>query len=98
MLSDGTKYTSDALIVATGGRSRTIGVPGEEQLKGILNNYNDKTYLTDFLDKHPNAPLANGIPSGLCPYYLGYMTKKELTVQAENGKRFFQTIILYFWK
>ena len=34
MLSDGTKYTSDALIVATGGRSRTIGVPGEEQLKG----------------------------------------------------------------
>lgn len=36
-----------------------------------------KTYLTDFLDKHPNAPLTNGIPSGLCPYYLGYMTKKE---------------------
>ena len=34
ILSDGTKYTSDALIVATGGRSRTIGVPGEEQLKG----------------------------------------------------------------
>ena len=34
MLSDGTKYTSDALIVTTGGRSRTIGVPGEEQLKG----------------------------------------------------------------
>ncbi len=32
MLSDGTKYTSDALIVTTGGRSRTIGVPGEEQL------------------------------------------------------------------
>ena len=37
-----------------------------------------KTYLTDFLDKHPNAPLTNGIPSGLCPYYLGYMTKKNL--------------------
>lgn len=36
-----------------------------------------KTYLTDFFDKHPNAPLTNGIPSGLCPYYLGYMTKKE---------------------
>ena len=34
ILSDGTKYTSDALIVTTGGRSRTIGVPGEEQLKG----------------------------------------------------------------
>ena len=34
MLSDGTKYTSDALLVTTGGRSRTIGVPGEEQLKG----------------------------------------------------------------
>lgn len=34
MLSDGTKYTSDALIVTTGGRSRTVGVPGEEQLKG----------------------------------------------------------------
>ncbi len=33
-LSDGTNFTSDALIITTGGRSRTIGVPGEEQLKG----------------------------------------------------------------
>ncbi|MDD4057508.1 MAG: thioredoxin-disulfide reductase [Bacteroidales bacterium] len=34
ILSDGTKYTSDAIIITTGGRSRTIGVPGEEKLKG----------------------------------------------------------------
>jgi thioredoxin reductase (NADPH) len=27
-------FTSDALIIATGGRSRTIGVPGEERFKG----------------------------------------------------------------
>lgn len=34
MLSDGSKYTADALIITPGGRSRTIGVPGEEELKG----------------------------------------------------------------
>ena len=34
ILSDGTKYTSDAIIITTGGRSRIIGVPGEEKLKG----------------------------------------------------------------
>ncbi|KAF0151773.1 MAG: thioredoxin reductase (NADPH) [Ignavibacteria bacterium] len=27
-------YTSNAVIIATGGKSRTIGVPGEEELKG----------------------------------------------------------------
>jgi len=27
-------YTSSAVIIATGGKSRTIGVPGEEELKG----------------------------------------------------------------
>lgn len=31
---DGTMYTSDSVIIATGGRSRTLGVPGEERLKG----------------------------------------------------------------
>lgn len=34
VLSDGTQFTSDAIIITTGGRSRTIGVPGEEKLKG----------------------------------------------------------------
>lgn len=34
LLSDGTQFTSDAIIITTGGRSRTIGVPGEEKLKG----------------------------------------------------------------
>jgi hypothetical protein len=43
-----------------------------------------KTYLTDFLDKHPNAPFDNGIPSGLCPYYLGYMTEKEFNECSTN--------------
>ncbi len=33
-LSDGTKFTSDAVIIATGGRSRVLGVPGEDALKG----------------------------------------------------------------
>lgn len=33
-LADGSVYTSDAVIIATGGRSRTLGVPGEERLKG----------------------------------------------------------------
>lgn len=33
-LSDGTDYTSFLVILAPGGRSRTLGVPGEEILKG----------------------------------------------------------------
>ncbi len=33
-LEDGSIYTSDAVIIATGGRSRTLGVPGEDRLKG----------------------------------------------------------------
>ena len=32
--TDGRKYTSDALILSPGGRSRTLGVPGEDELKG----------------------------------------------------------------
>lgn len=33
-LSDGGSYTSDSVIIATGGRSRTLGVPGEDTFKG----------------------------------------------------------------
>lgn len=33
-LADGSSYTSDAIIIASGGRSKTIGVPGENQFKG----------------------------------------------------------------
>ena len=33
-LADGTKYTADAVILSPGGRSRTLGVPGEDALKG----------------------------------------------------------------
>ena len=33
-LSDGTVYTSDAVILSPGGRSRTLGVEGENELKG----------------------------------------------------------------
>ena len=32
--SDGHSFTSDAVILATGGRSRTLGVPGEETFRG----------------------------------------------------------------
>lgn len=34
VLSDGTIYTSNITIITTGGRSRTLGVPGEDNLKG----------------------------------------------------------------
>lgn len=33
-LSDGTSYTAHSVIIATGGRSRKLGVPGEETFKG----------------------------------------------------------------
>ncbi len=33
-LSDGNSYTSHSVIIATGGRSRTLGVPGEDTFKG----------------------------------------------------------------
>jgi len=33
-LSDGTTFTSDAVILSPGGRSRTLGVPGEDNYKG----------------------------------------------------------------
>jgi thioredoxin reductase (NADPH) len=34
ILSDGSKYTADAVILSPGGRSRTLGVPGEDKFKG----------------------------------------------------------------
>jgi thioredoxin reductase (NADPH) len=34
MLSDGTSFSSDALILTPGGRSRTLGIPGEDEFKG----------------------------------------------------------------
>lgn len=33
-LSDGQEFTADTIIIATGGRSRTLNVPGEENFKG----------------------------------------------------------------
>jgi thioredoxin reductase (NADPH) len=33
-LSDGNSYTSDSIILTSGGRSRTLGVPGEDIFKG----------------------------------------------------------------
>ncbi|MBN1790409.1 MAG: FAD-dependent oxidoreductase [Bacteroidales bacterium] len=34
VLSDGSIYTTDGVILTPGGRSRTLGVPGEDHLKG----------------------------------------------------------------
>ena len=34
ILADGTRFTADAVILSPGGRSRTIGVKGENKLKG----------------------------------------------------------------
>lgn len=34
ILTDGTRFTADAVILSPGGRSRTLGVPGEDALKG----------------------------------------------------------------
>lgn len=43
------------------------------------NEHPQKTFLTDFLEKYPKAPLArDGFPSGICPYELGY-TKEPYT-------------------
>jgi len=33
-LEDGNTFTSDSVIITTGGRSRTLGVPGEDNFKG----------------------------------------------------------------
>jgi thioredoxin reductase (NADPH) len=33
-LSDGTIFTSDTVVLSPGGKSRTLGVPGEDKLKG----------------------------------------------------------------
>ena len=48
-----------------------------ESVQKWSNKHPQKTYLTDFLDKHPNAPLDNGYPRFICPYYLGYMTEHQ---------------------
>lgn len=34
LLSDGSAYTANSIILTPGGRSRTLGVPGEDKLKG----------------------------------------------------------------
>ena len=34
LLSDGNSYTTNSIILTPGGRSRTLGVPGEDKLKG----------------------------------------------------------------
>lgn len=35
-----------------------------------------KTFLTDFIEKYPKAPLGeNGVPSNFCPYHLGLISK-----------------------
>lgn len=34
VLADGTRFTAEAMILSPGGRSRTLGVPGEDVLKG----------------------------------------------------------------
>ncbi len=34
ILADGTRYTADAVILSPGGRSRTLGIKGEDSLKG----------------------------------------------------------------
>jgi len=39
ILSDGTEYTSDAVILASGGRPRTLGVKGETEFKGMGISY-----------------------------------------------------------
>ena len=37
-----------------------------------------KTFLSDFLEKYPNAMLReDGMPYGVCPYVLGYDEAKE---------------------
>lgn len=40
------------------------------------NEHPQKTFLTDFLETYPKAPLDNGYPR-VCPYFLGYMTDHQ---------------------
>ena len=44
-----------------------------------------KTFLSDFLDKHPKARLCdNGTPQ-MCPYGLGYITDKDCRFNADTN-------------
>lgn len=40
------------------------------------NEQPQRTFLTDFIEKHPKAPLDSGYPR-VCPYFLGYMTDHQ---------------------
>lgn len=49
-----------------------------EKAIAIVQKWSDehpqKTYLSEFLKKYPNAPLGDGgTPTGICPYELGLM-------------------------
>lgn len=44
------------------------------------NEHPQRTFLTDFIEKYPKAALdENGIPSDLCPYYLGLMPETSFS-------------------
>lgn len=51
-----------------------------------------RTFLTDFIEKYPKAPLAaNGIPHDLCPLHLGLMS--EINDCSHNCKQCWNTPI-----
>ena len=54
-----------------------------------------KTFLTDFLEKYPNVPLAkNGYPS-ICPYELGYTKEEYINCGSLTCKQCWSTPIKY---
>lgn len=45
-----------------------------------------KTFLTEFLEKYPNAKLdENGTPKIVCPYYLGLISKNNCRINRINS-------------
>lgn len=57
------------------------------------NEHPQKTYLTDFLDKHPNAPLAkNGYPN-ICPHHLGYTKEEYINCRSSTCQQCWNTTI-----
>lgn len=49
-----------------------------ETVQKWSDEHQQKTYLTEFLKNYPNAQLRiDGTPRGVCPYYLGLMSRDD---------------------
>lgn len=47
-----------------------------------------KTFLSDFKEKFPNAPFdEDGTPTNVCPHYLGYVARRDDNCIRDEKKR-----------